>query len=441
MATEFNLNNICDINVLLGEKSDEKDKIINELKLTEKKWNVNGVDYYTIKYNKKELTPDKYDSVGKLRSIIYKNNKILGFSPPKSINYEEFEGKYQINECYTEDFIEGTMINMFYDFDINTWVYSTKSCVGANVYFFNPSAKLKTTENSENPENPDSMDTEDNVSIENKTNKTFGEMFLEVCVACNINFDLFPKEYSYSFIFQHPENRIVIPVNIMQLYLVRVYSINNTTYTVTEVNKEEICFNIDGILQDKFIFMPMRYSINNMEEIKNSMASMNTPYNIVGIMVYAPDGTRSKLRNPNYEEIRKLRGNQAKLQYQYLVLRQNGKMKEFLLYYPEYKKMFSSYREQLHKYTDTLFNNYIRCYINKEKKLSEFPHDYKTHMFNLHKLYLDELRENKSCINKMVVQRYVNNIHPALLMYTLNYHKRKHFIDNKLSESFVYNNI
>ena len=69
---------------------------------------------------------------------------------------------------------------------------------------------------------------------------------------------------------------------------------------------------------------------------------MNTPYNIVGVMIYAPDGTRTKLRNPNYEDIRKLRGNQAKLQYQYLTLRQNGKMKDFLIYYPEYKKIFSS---------------------------------------------------------------------------------------------------
>ena len=431
MTVEFNLNDICDMKVLLSEESEAKRNTIYNLKLSEKKWHLNGTDYYTIKYNKNQLTPDKYKNVGMLRSIIYKNNKILGFSPPKSINYEDFESNYNLNECHAEDFIEGTMINMFYDHDIDTWVYATKSCVGANVYLFNPNTQFGM--------NNENMNENMNENIENnKRNKTFGEMFLEVCNAANIDFEMFPKEYSYSFIFVHPENRIVIPVTMMQLFLVRVYSINNDTYTITEVNKEEIIFNMGIDFVDKFLFMPMKYSIYNMEEIKNSMASMNTPYNIVGVMIYAPDGRRTKLRNPNYEDIRKLRGNQAKLQYQYLTLRQNGKMKDFLLYYPEYKNIFTSYRDQLHRYTETLYQNYIRCYIKKERKLGEFPHDYKTHMFNLHKLYLDDLRENKMYINKNVVQNYVNKIHPSLLMYTLNYHKRQNYIDNKLSESISY---
>ena len=425
MTVEFNLNDICDMKLLLSDDSEAKTNIMYNLKLSEKKWHLNGSDYYTIKYIKNQLTPEKYKNVGMLRSIIYKNNKIVAFSPPKSINYDEFEGKYNLIECHTEEFIEGTMINMFYDHDIGTWVYATKSCVGANVYFFNPTAQNNINENN-------SVDI--NTTI-NKNNKTFGEMFLEVCATANINFDMFPKEYSYSFVFIHPENRIVIPITLMQLYLVRVYNINNDTYKVSEINKEELSCNIGINYVDNFLFMPMKYSIYNMEEIRNTMASMNTPYNIVGVMIYAPDGTRTKLRNPNYEDIRKLRGNQAKLQYQYLTLRQNGKMKDFLIYYPEYKKIFSSYRDQLHRYTETLFQNYIRCYVNKEKKLGEFPHDYKTHMFNLHKIYLEDLRENKMYVNKNVVQNYVNKIHPALLMYTLNYHKRTNYIDHKLSQS------
>lgn len=422
MTVEFNLNNICNISDLIGGESQKKTNIIDNLNLIEKKWHLNGTDYYTIKYNKEKLKPDKYHSVGMLRSLIYKNNKILGFSPPKSINYQDFELKYNINECHTEDFIEGTMINMFYDHDINTWVYATKSCVGANVYFFNPNMQYGNNEK---------------IDLDNKKNKTFGEMFLEVCNSCNIDFEMFPKEYSYSFIFIHPENRIVIPVTLMQLYLVRVYSINNNTYTIKEVNKEELIINMGIDYVSKFLFTPMKYSIYNIAEIKNSMASMNTPYNIVGVMIYAPDGTRTKLRNPNYEDIRKLRGNQAKLQYQYLTLRQNGKMNEFLQYYPEYKKIFSFYRNQLHRYTENLFNNYIRCYINKEKKLGEFPHDYKTHMFNLHKIYLEDLRENKMYVNKSIVQNYVNKIHPALLMYTLNYHKRKNYIDHEKADAMI----
>ena len=426
MVTVYNLNNLCNIDILLGEKSEEKQEIIDKFKLLEKTWVYNNQNYNVIKYDKNYLATDLYNNLGIFRSLVHRNKKILAVSPPKSITYDEFCEKYDIYSCYTEEFIEGTMINLFYDHDNDTWVYSTKSSVGASVYFFNPKANTKTTVET---------NVETNVESDNSKNKTFGEMFLEVCLASNIDFNIFPKEYCYSFVFQHPENRIVIPIYDMKLYLIKVYHINNETYTITEMNKEAIINNIGGIFIDKFIYLPLKYSIYDIETIKYNVASMNTPYNILGIMIYAPDGTRTKLRNPNYESIRKLRGNQAKLQYQYLVLRQSGKIKDFLLYFPEYKKLFSTYRDQLHKYTDTLFSNYIKCYINKQLELKHFPHEYKTHMFNLHKYYLDELREQKLYINKNVVQNYVNNIQPPLLMYTLNYNLRKQYIDQKLSES------
>ena len=61
---------------------------------------------------------------------------------------------------------------------------------------------------------------------------------------------------------------------------------------------------------------------------------MNTSYHIQGVVIKTDDGARYKFRNPNYEHVRHLRGNQPKLQYQYLVLRQSGKVKEYLQYYP-----------------------------------------------------------------------------------------------------------
>ena len=46
-------------------------------------------------------------------------------------------------------------------------------------------------------------------------------------------------------------------------------------------------------------------------------------------MIYNCDGTRTKIRNNNYEVVRKLRGNQPKLQYNYLCLKQVIKLKNF----------------------------------------------------------------------------------------------------------------
>ena len=124
-----------------------------------------------------------------------------------------------------------------------------------------------------------------------------------------------------------------------------------------------------------------------------------------------------------------MRGNQPKLQYQYLCLRKEGKVGDFLKYYPENKKEFSNFRDQLHLFTNTLFMNYVSCYIKKEKPLIEFSEQYRTHMFNIHKLYLNDLKEKKMYVTNSVVIKYVNDIHPSLMMFCLNFQMRKRNVD------------
>ena len=99
------------------------------------------------------------------------------------------------------------------------------------------------------------------------------------------------------------------------------------------------------------------------------------------------------------------------------------------VHYFELKKDFSNFRDQVHLFTNTLYSNYVSCYIKKEKPLIEFPEQYRTHMFNIHKQYLDELKDKKMYVTITVVIKYVNNIHPSLMMFCLNYHMRKRNVD------------
>jgi hypothetical protein len=157
---------------------------------------------------------------------------------------------------------------------------------------------------------------------------------------------------------------------------------------------------------------------------------MNTPYNILGVVLNnLKTGERSKIRNPVYEQVRELKGNQPKLQYQYLVLRHEGRVNEYLTYYPETKKQFSQFRDQIHLFTKTLLSNYISCYIKKEKPFIDYPHQYRNHMFKLHQLFLNELREQKLFVNSTFVIKYVNSLHPSQQMFSLNYPMRKRNID------------
>jgi hypothetical protein len=76
-----------------------------------------------------------------------------------------------------------------------------------------------------------------------------------------------------------------------------------------------------------------------------------------------------------------------------------------------------------------LYQNYIDCYIKKEKPLREYTEKYRTHMYNIHQIYVNQLKAEGRHISNSVVIDYVNKVHPSLQMYALNYDMRKRQVD------------
>jgi hypothetical protein len=382
------------------------------LKVTKMDTKKEGSSHYkVITYDKNILTRDLIPTYGLCRSIILdRNHKIISYAPPKSVPSDSFIQQYSLQDSsiIVEEFVEGTMINVFWDETIGVtgaWEIATRNTVGATSCFF-----------------------------KSPKSKTFRTMFLEACKDNQLELDHLNKEYCYSFVLQHPENRMVVPFKVSKLYLAAVYLMEHSKeMTVYSMHLDNITNEIKqhlGIEKSQVLF-PNKYDdAPSYSSLIEKYASMNTPYDVLGVVIYnKKTGERTKIRNPVYEQVRQLRGNQPKLQYQYLNLRNQGKIAEFLKYFSENKKEFSEFRDQVHLFTNTLFSNYLSCYIKKEKPLMEFSEQYRTHMFHLHKKYLDELRENKLFITSKIVKKYVNEMHPALLMYSLNYPLRKRNTD------------
>jgi len=386
--------------------TDKDDSNILKLNKVECKTS-NNQKYKVIRYDKNFLSADLVPTYGLCRSVILNsNNDVLSIAPPKSIPTDDFIRRYPENAetIRAEEFVEGTMINVFWDQQIGlsgSWEISTRNTVGATSSFY-----------------------------KNVNAKTFRSMFLEAAKENNLLLENLNKMYSYSFVLQHPQNRIVVPFKKPNLYLVALYHINNAdknNILVYSVDINEVkTYDWNGAT----IQFPQIYEFEKYSDLIEKYASMNTSYDKLGVVLYnTVTGERAKIRNPVYEQVRNLRGNQPKLQYQYLCLRKEGKVGDFLKFYPENKKEFSAFRDQLHLFTQTLFSNYILCYIKKEKPLIEFTEQYRTHMFNIHQHYLNDLREKKFFVTNTVVIKYVNNLHPSLLMYCLNYNMRKRNVD------------
>jgi len=382
-----------------------------------------GTQYKIVKYAKDVLADEFVISYGLLRSVIVNSDdKVVSFAPPKSMTGEKFMTMYpqKTASIIAEDFIEGTMINVFYD---SVWRISTRSTVDANVAFYNVSNNTSTTTTTAAATSGSGSETKD----QNKS-MTFSEMFFEACSANNFNITSLNPDFCYSFVLQHPNNRIVVPIKTPQLYLVEVYHIVNGEIVVVNVHTHNV--RNHGDWSSTSVLFPERYEFTSYSELIEKFASPNTPYHIMGIVIKNKEtNQRTKIRNPIYEEIRHLRGNQPKLQYQYLTLRHSGKMNDYLKFYPEAKSDFSVYRDQVHMFTNTLHQNYISCFIKKQKPLKEYSSQYKNHMFKLHELFLNDLREKKQFVTNTVTMNYVNALHPSVMMHSLNYHLKKQNVD------------
>ncbi len=339
-----------------------------------------------------------------IRSSVYNSNgKLVAFSPLSSCDIDTFfdsNGKL-LEHIRIEEYVEGTMINLFYD--NNIWNISTKSTVGGkNNFYINGSNKQK----------------------------TFYEMFHECWKDQNLgDINSLSKKYSYSFVMQHKDNRIINKVFNNRLVLIAMYLQDYED----NLENGEIKTNVSMIYDEK-VFEVMRQfgfefpvvsgssdCYDTKEKLIQEFASPYTDYSIMGINLFnTKTGERSKLRNPAYEELKKLRGNQAKIEYHYMTLRKLGKVDEFLDFFPEYQEDFNMYECKIINYQHELLDEFNKCYIKRKHPLGKVSLKYRNHMFALSQQY----KSTNLPTTMDTVIDYINNIHEAQLMSCVNYEYR-----------------
>ena len=215
--------------------------------------------YKIINYKHGQYSDEKVKEIGVFRSVIIRDDKVMCFSPPKSISYEKFK---QENTDYStvvaEEYIEGTMVNLFFDdkkvpqegaeftSDNDKWELTTKSIIGADKPFHS-----------------------------NGSETSFRRMFLEAMVESGLEFNHLDRSLCYSFVVQHPMNRIVKIIMKPKLYLIAAYKIENNTVKEVRLDNSEIY---------KFVDIPEKYKFNTYDEAQEKYASMETYYNVVGII-------------------------------------------------------------------------------------------------------------------------------------------------------------
>ena len=344
----------------------------NELNSDNVSRTLDSTNTYTIyKYNQPVSS-----SFYKYRSIIGMGSNIVCFSPPKSMTYSEFCDTHSAKEIVSEEFVEGTMVNVFWDG--SDWKKATKSKMDAVCFFFD-------------------------------TNGIFNRLFEETLKSVNLDLNVLNKSYCYSFVMQHPGNRLVTAFTEIKLYLISAYYIENTS--------ADIKVNVVDTIQKDPVWESTRVQFPAILDWDLKTPIVDMPYTIMGVSFKnLVSGDRCKLRNPAFEYVRHLRGNQPKLSYRYLELRKMGKVVDFLTFYPEHSAQFRYYQTNLHKYTNTLYNLYVNIFIKKNIQLDTVDHKFQISLKRLHYHYREVLVPQKKYVTLQTVIEYVNELPEAILM-------------------------
>ena len=363
-------------------------KILNSKNLVVRTYNDIGL--YLVKYDKNKSDMNDAD-VKKCRSLVFEigTNNLVCVSPFKSDSLDTFSEFYKSDEknnIVYEEFVDGTMINLFKYKDV--YYISTRSRLGAQCRWF--------------------------------SSKTFNIMFNE----CIDNYDLgklanTENNYNYSFVLQHPDNTIVKQYQKPNLVLVMVSQVTNNEieYFDNKVGKEQLSkfgINVD---------VPNVYKFSDLPEVHGYVDIM--PQSEQGIIL-KHGNLRSKIRNQHYNYVRSLLGNTNNKHYMFFELRKQRLVEEYLSYFPDDRELFDTYRLELYDITKKLYNFYLDCFVRKNSdgtnklKHKEIDFEFKPLVSDLHNKYLTE----KIITTKDRVVRYFNNLDIAKQLFVINYKKR-----------------
>jgi hypothetical protein len=335
--------------------------------------------------------PETIQGRGLFRSVVINDaGDIVSFSPPKTITFNGAEDtpvldadEVRLSQFVVEEFVEGTMINLFYNPNITAgsgseanaaagWEVSTKGVVGGAI--------VVPGSNKRNQRPPPATD-------EYAATTTFRSIFLDACLKNGIDFNNLDTKYSYSLVLQHPENPLITHLKTPRVYLIAMYAIDNTTLTVTRCARSSIDWKSIGFK------LPREYSVkkgSTFSDIRNQYANPAglSPYRIMGCMMHSViggEGWSFKLRNPSYEVAKHTPCELGKrMMFEYCNLRHTRDIPAHLAAYPDDAVKFDEFKLQIHVYTKLLYSSYVECFISKKQPLIDYAVNLRTHMYRMH---------------------------------------------------------
>lgn len=347
-------------------------------------------DYALVRYTKGQSNFELAHTRWCRSVVVHKESRRpVSVAPPKS---DEVTDDTVTQATIAEEFVDGTMLNVFQDGENEVRV-ATRSRLGAdNKFYMNgPTFREMLEDALKVSQVPSMKDLLANDACEMNANST--STFTSVVV-------------------QHASNRIVKVVGAPSFVIVHQGWVSENGTVYIEENAEN--FGVNSSKEDLDVeVQPYNLeSVRAAKSIKDWVATQSAErgFGWQGVVLKDGQGHRWRVRSDVYETVRKLRGNESTYEERYARLRKYRSLEQYLAFFPEDRDTLYEIEGRLRKNTRQLSQLYADVFRQRSSPYHELPWPYKHHVSVLHNLFKDTLREQKKKVDLAEVIHYVNGL-------------------------------
>jgi hypothetical protein len=283
-------------------------------------------------------------------------------------------------EYTLEMFNDGILIGMFWDSYNGKWRIHTRSILDARCRYFSAT-------------------------------RTFEDMFWEA--ARDFDLSVLDRSHSYSCVLQHPENRIVCRVSTPRVNIVDDCTIDADSTISWE--------------RPSVLTVPTITGLVDWDAVRARIAEWNTRFrhDCQGIVIkHTYTGQRWKLRTPEYNRIRLLRGNSPRRDYMWLKAWTDGSLRNYLALFPEERRDADGIVNRWKQMTADVYRLYGEAFKGRSLSRSEIHPKYRPFVYGLHSLFVETLKPAGKVVDWKTCLEFMNTKDVAQMLYAINWELR-----------------
>lgn len=369
--------------------------------------------------------------VGAFRSVVWDMARHVPVSVTafKSERGEGFPGFGPDSHMTMEEFCDGVMIGQFWDETTGNWRIHTRSTLDAQCRYY--------------------------------SKQSFATLFQEAAVATygvTPLTDRLEKGVSYTWVLQHPENRVVCPVQKPRLVMVAAYRI------AADAGLEVAPVPKDVVTPRRYFTKAAESTVGRMDitpvldvigmvnreeheqvgaQHAQEMGPGYVPVDIPGVLsmiggmrgsvryqgVVIKDAAqplkRWKMRSQVYNQVRKMRGNTARRDFLWMDLWGKGSLEEYLKYFPEERRLTNDLINTWKTVTQSVYKIYVDAFKARTLDRSQIPAKFRPLVYGLHNLYMTSLKPAHKSLDWRETVAWMNERDTAQKIFVLNWDLRQ----------------